>query len=315
MAGKQLVLIPLIMTLWFAQALAGPYSGLIVFGDSLSDTGNDLIASRGAIPASPYHQGRFSNGPTYVDELAHNLGLPSTPSLAGGTNTAFGGARTNRQPFSPAFSILNQVQAYVDRTPAADPAALFVVFGGANNLQDVILSAAADPSNAATLTRQGIQQTVGDLSTILDQLTDIGARTIVVPNAPNLGLAPRFNEPGPTVGALARSVTQSFNEAFETMLNAHTGAHLIRVDSFAFFNSVAANPQMFGLTNVTARCYTGDDLTFTGGGSGVRIRLHFCSGMAFIPQAFRTSCLGISSVPRWFRSLRRLFSCSQVLRF
>jgi phospholipase/lecithinase/hemolysin len=134
-------------------------------------------------------------------------------------------------------------------------------------LQDVILSAAADPSNAATLTRAGIQQTVGDLSTILDQLTDIGARTIVVPNAPNLGLAPRFNEPGPNVGALATSVTQSFNAAFDAMLNTHTGTHLIRVDSFAFFNSVVANPQMFGLTNVTARCYTGDDLTFTGGGS------------------------------------------------
>jgi outer membrane lipase/esterase len=269
MVWKQLVLVPVLMiTLWFAPALGAPYhSSLIVFGDSLSDTGNDFIASRGAIPASPYYQGRFSNGPTYLDQLARNLGLPSTPSLAGGTNTAFGGARTNRQSFSPAFSILNQVQAYVDHTPVADPQALFVLFGGANNLQDVIPRAAADPSNAATLIHAAIQQTVGDLSTMLDRLTAIGARTIVVPNAPNLGLTPRFNEPGPNVGALARSVTQSFNEAFDTMLNTHTGAHLIRVDSFGFFNSLAANPEMFGLTNVTARCYTGDDLTFTSGGS------------------------------------------------
>ena len=298
MAGLQLVLVPVIMALWFAHALAGPYSSLIVFGDSLSDTGNDFIASRGAIPASPYSQGRFSNGPTYVDELAHNLGLPSTPSRAGGTNTAFGGARTNRQPFSPAFSILNQVQAYVDRTPVADPDALFVVFGGANNLQDVILPAAADPSNAATLTRGVIQQTMGDLSTILDQLTAIGARTIVVPNAPNLGLTPRFNEPGPNVGALARSVTQSFNEALETMLDTHTGSHLIRVDSFAFFNSVAANPQMFSLTNVTARCYTGDDLTFNGGGSVCENPASFLFWDGIHPTSVPHRLFGISSPPR-----------------
>jgi phospholipase/lecithinase/hemolysin len=102
---------------------------------------------------------------------------------------------------------------------------------------------------------------------MLDQLTAVGARTIVIPNSPNLGLTPRFNEPGPNVRALARSVTQSFNDALDTMLDTHTGAHVIRVDSFAFFNSLAVNPQTVGLSNVMARCYIGDDLTFTGGGS------------------------------------------------
>src|SRR6478672_780719 len=103
-----------LVVLWIGvtdpPGFAGPYTGLIVFGDSLSDTGNDAIATRGAIPGPPYAQGRFSNGPNYVDELAQNLGLSSTPSLAGGTNSAFGGARTNRQSLNPAFSILNQVQ-------------------------------------------------------------------------------------------------------------------------------------------------------------------------------------------------------------
>lgn len=153
MAWIQLPLISILLIgLSISPAVAAPYNSLIVFGDSLSDTGNDLIASRGTIPASPYYQGRFSNGPNYLDKLAQNLGLSSTPSLAGGTNTAFGGARTNRQPFNPAFSILNQVQTYVSQTTQADPHALFVLFGGANNLQNVIPRASTDPSNAATLT-------------------------------------------------------------------------------------------------------------------------------------------------------------------
>jgi hypothetical protein len=51
-----------------------------------------------------------------------------------------------KEPFNPAFSLLNQVQTYVSQTTQADPHALFVLFGGANNLQDVIPRAASDPT-------------------------------------------------------------------------------------------------------------------------------------------------------------------------
>ena len=63
----------------------------MAFGDSLSDTGNDLIAF--GSPQPPYYQGRFSNGPNWIDDLAAKLGVPDPqPSLAGGTNYAYGGA-------------------------------------------------------------------------------------------------------------------------------------------------------------------------------------------------------------------------------
>ena len=44
---------------------------LIVFGDSLSDNGN-LYAAAG-VPGPPYFEGRFSNGPTWVEVLAERL--------------------------------------------------------------------------------------------------------------------------------------------------------------------------------------------------------------------------------------------------
>lgn len=54
MTLTQVYLAAMLMTgLWICPALAGPYNSLIVFGDSLSDTGNVLIASRGTIPGSP----------------------------------------------------------------------------------------------------------------------------------------------------------------------------------------------------------------------------------------------------------------------
>ena len=53
------------------------------------------LRTSGAEPASPYVDGEFSNGPVWVQDLAARLGLPAlTPSLAGGTDYAFGGATT-----------------------------------------------------------------------------------------------------------------------------------------------------------------------------------------------------------------------------
>ena len=60
------------MTLWRAIAIllvvfalgttslrAGPYSQMVVFGDSLSDTGNVDDLSFGIVPGSDYWNGRF----------------------------------------------------------------------------------------------------------------------------------------------------------------------------------------------------------------------------------------------------------------
>lgn len=41
-----------------------PFSRIVMFGDSLSDTGKMYGKMRGYLPSSPpYYQGRFSNGP------------------------------------------------------------------------------------------------------------------------------------------------------------------------------------------------------------------------------------------------------------
>lgn len=66
-----------------------------VFGDSLSERGNFFLASGGAFPPTPpYHEGRFSNGPAWIEYFACALGeeVP-LPIVLGGTNFVFNGAR------------------------------------------------------------------------------------------------------------------------------------------------------------------------------------------------------------------------------
>ena len=100
-------------------ARAGGITGIVSFGDSFSDVGNDSLASNGAYPpASAYYNGRFSNGPIWLDYLAKDLGVAApTPSLAGGANYAFGGAQTGAGfsdvPGFPVPNIDTQIGMYL----------------------------------------------------------------------------------------------------------------------------------------------------------------------------------------------------------
>ena len=75
-----------------ASATTPTYDNIYVFGDSYCDVGNIFVATGGAEPAAPYFNGRFSNGPIWLDHVAGFLGVPMKASLLGGTNYAFGGA-------------------------------------------------------------------------------------------------------------------------------------------------------------------------------------------------------------------------------
>jgi outer membrane lipase/esterase len=74
-----------------AQATTPSYDALYVFGDSYCDVGNLFLATGGAEAAPPYYNGRFSNGPIWLDHVAGFLGVPLQPSLLKGTDYAFGG--------------------------------------------------------------------------------------------------------------------------------------------------------------------------------------------------------------------------------
>ena len=123
-----------------APAHAGDFSNVYFFGDSLTDTGNVMnvyaatphpSGAPATIPGAPYDPGgRASNGLIYADVLAAGLGFTSTTSTLGGTNYAYGGARTRYQIFGPPFlGIADQVAQYRALPGPADAHSLYVVWG------------------------------------------------------------------------------------------------------------------------------------------------------------------------------------------
>src|SRR5947209_6877127 len=69
-----------------------PFQQLVVFGDSLSDMGNTFAVA--GIPQPPYYDGRWTNGPNWVDYFAPLAGFnpPTAYFRYRGTNFAVGGA-------------------------------------------------------------------------------------------------------------------------------------------------------------------------------------------------------------------------------
>src|SRR5215472_17460700 len=75
-AVQLLLIFPAIcLALTLVTGHASTFSAYYVFGDSLSDTGRDP-----ATPASSYYNGRWSNGPLWVEYLSAGLGLPYNAS-------------------------------------------------------------------------------------------------------------------------------------------------------------------------------------------------------------------------------------------
>jgi outer membrane lipase/esterase len=241
-------------------AHAGPFSSMVVFGDSLSDSGNNAIAigidptqvitGNSYVPTFAYASGTYSNGDVWATMLADRLGLSIGPSLAGGTNYAYGGAVTRSDaPFPP--SLRNQVTDYLSNGPAVDPNGLYVIAGGGNNVRDALDAIAGGAPIGATLIGTALRYAV-DVGTMVDQLQAAGAQNIVVWNAPNVGFAPAVTAEGSLASLLGTTTASVMNAALNQRLAGEQG--VTTFDVFGLFGVVAADPASFGLSNITDAC-------------------------------------------------------------
>ena len=261
-----------------ASPVASPtpptFSKIIVFGDSLSDVGNlrDRMEDKGFnYPGGEYNysDGRFTNSSdtdpssdTYVgvwhEQLARDfLNLPrATHSQDGGDAFAFGGATTRDGTsdftivgvfgFDVTVTIDNmgkQVDDYL-ATRVIDPTALYVVWGGGNDLFN-------DDSSS------NVTATAGRMAMLVSRLANAGARNFLVPNVPPLGAVPRYEDDRDTQDEKNTAsadyrvqLEEDLNATMDTLVSEGvTDAVIYRMDTWGLFIRFAINPARYGFTN------------------------------------------------------------------
>jgi phospholipase/lecithinase/hemolysin len=236
-----------------ASHAATSFDAVYVFGDSYCDVGNIFIATKGAEPAAPYYQGRFSNGPLWVDHVAGTYGLTLTPYLAGGTDFAFGGAEVTAAVPEGAESIPSvpqQIELYLSlHGGKADPRALYIVEGGGN---DILNATGGSPETLGNEIAFG-------LATGVELLERAGARNILVPNLFDVGQLPAAKAAGLAAAALATAATIATNKALNLLLLLESfspDTRLYRIDTYSLFQSIGTDTTHYGFSDITDPCLT-----------------------------------------------------------
>jgi phospholipase/lecithinase/hemolysin len=233
------------------------YSTLYAFGDSLSDVGNDYSLSLGVLPTPLiYSDGRFSNGPLWVQDLAKDLGLGAVKaSLDGGRDFAYGGAETGSETLHSItpIDLPSQLAQFVLDDPHPEANALYTLSIGANDLQDAIPEYATNQTAALT----DIQQAVNNEVAFVKDLAALGARNFVILNVPDLGKTPADRAVASTASNLSALYDQELNTSLAALATSDNLAiHL--VNTYALIDEAVADPAAFGLKNVTTSVWTGN---------------------------------------------------------
>jgi outer membrane lipase/esterase len=270
-----------------SPATQAGYSNVFIFGDSLSDSGNNAIAlapnvtpasditDNTFIPIFPYASGHYTNDQVWAQIFATSLGLradPSlqqlvNPSLPPGTDYAFGGARTGPltsnplpggllSPFPPTLE--TQAAFFLGQHGNAAPSdALYVVAGGGNNARDALPGVAfnisthctnPDPAAFVACATPFMQPTADAFATDISDIVD----ELETAGARHIVVwdVPDIGK-APAVTAVGASVVGSLLAAtMNTALLAGIGADpdVKLFDIFGLVDEVVANKGAFGIT-------------------------------------------------------------------
>jgi len=230
---------------WFNGDLKpdAPIERVVSFGDSLSDTGNMFNESQWKLPSASWFVGRFSNGPTWVENLAFDNELVLN-------NWAIGGAQTKDAQFGLIHGIDSQIESfasYAKRARDYDPSRTLFTFLIAGN--DFV----NDDKSA--------ERIVAQQEAALVHLARVGARKILVVNLPDLSRAPVFRmgrTDGNAVLAKVRHYNARIGEIAQRVAQA-TGATIHVVDAFRSFDELVTSPADHGFVNAVDSCLAIDD--------------------------------------------------------
>lgn len=279
--GLTLIGVSLASVTAIAQQALPAFTRIVLFGDSLSDTGNvrnrTNSKSSGTVdyPSHTfnYDNGRFTNDDATDPGSATHFGvwheqlastflgmLPAANSLGGGFNYAFGGARTTdgtHQETAVSTSIGDVVITVDDMGKQIDDYlashvvesnALYIVWGGSNDFR-------TDDSSA------NVTATAARDTALVGRLANAGARYILVPNVAPIGVVPRYSSEPARITALNADAAayRAELDADLTALQSSLATQgltptIYRADMWTNTVRVLSNGPHYGFTNLTSPC-------------------------------------------------------------
>ena len=235
---------PLLLSFCFTSfTCALPVSTLVVFGDSLSDTGNSYSLSDYRLPAAPYYKGRFSTGPIWIDTLRTLLIAKTTKPLSL-LNYAFGGAGVLKMK-NASFRLSQEIDSYLLSHTAVPPDHLLIIWIGAN---DYLMSPEA--------TKEEVRAIVNTIADNVTRLVAHGAQHILLVSLPDLGVTPyaRALEWERELTQLTQYHNQLLQHKFDQMQTDYPNLDWLYVDTARLFLDITREPQRYGVTNTREAC-------------------------------------------------------------
>lgn len=246
------------LCLSFTAVHAANFKRIVIFGDSLTDPGYLYQLLFKILPKSPpYYEGRFSNGPTWAEEVGNyfysNYYIDNEVYALGGATAVF--HMPSPKFISPA-TLQWEVDKYLLNNIFSDKSdTLFIIWIGGN---DYLFDADAEPENATT-------EVVDRIAWAVEKLASHGGQHFLVMNLPDLSKTPIAKENGQTAQLSTMTVmhNQKLAAALDRIRKANPGMSVLSYDIYAMLNDVIQDPskvnQKYGihLTNTHEACWGG----------------------------------------------------------
>jgi len=242
----------LLSALWLSAGFVSAqttFTSLYVFGDGVSSTTDSF-------GPPDYHELRYCNGRVWVEVLSEWQNLSYTESA----NTSYYGQTSGRLTggVNRPNDLLDNISVFV--APVDVNTSLFTVwvsnadfveFTGIDgpNYDENDTGPGGDVETWATL----IEDSIINHKAAISALYTKGVRTLVLPLAVDITIAPDLNLAAQADNDFIRARVVEFNSDFQDMLDTLLptlpGLKIYVPDTFSFFDELVANPAKYGVTN------------------------------------------------------------------
>ncbi|CEP15517.1 hypothetical protein [Parasitella parasitica] len=229
-----------------ASAVSATVDKIVVFADSYTDDGNDYSHSKFP-PSPPYYEGRFSNGPTWLEHVAETVSIPVE-------NHGYGGATTDNADVYSEFNGwtvpgLKQQVSTLKSNGTAD--SLYVIEIAYNDLNSII-----NPDQYKVVNKNLTYEKVGQnvVSAVKDIVTKYKAKEFAFFNVAPFDKWPVIKDADKPK---AKKLIDDYNKYIEAEIKKLGNINSKFYDLHEWLLEQIANPAPLGLSVTNGPCVWG----------------------------------------------------------